>query len=149
MQKTWEVVFYNYWLDLIRVTYLFYNCLVLQVNFVRNQKSLMSFEKKNLQVCLDGQNLQVRITFLKKEFLIPYYHNKAEQSKNGFEKILTFFTLNWGENTICAFFLSFKTLGYLFALILAKIVSFDIYKHSKVILQAYNIIFQTHSSYKY
>jgi len=29
MQKTWEVVFYNYWLDLIRVTYLFYNCLVL------------------------------------------------------------------------------------------------------------------------
>jgi len=34
--------------------------------------------------------------------LIPYYHNKAE-SKNGFEKILTF-TLNWGENTICAFF---------------------------------------------
>ena len=104
MQKTWEVVFYNYWLDLIRVTYLFYNCLVLQVNFVRNQKSLMSFEKKNLQVCLDGQNLQVRITFLKKEFLIPYYHNKAEQSKNGFEKILTFTILNWGENTIYVLF---------------------------------------------
>jgi len=75
------------------------------------------------------------VLLFKKEFLIPYYHNKAE-SKNGFEKILTF-TLNWGENTICAFFLSFKTLGYLFALILAKIVSFfDIYKHSKVILQA-------------
>jgi len=35
-----------------------------------------------------------------------YYHNKAE-SKNGFEKILTF-TLNWGENTICAFFLIFQ-----------------------------------------
>jgi len=60
-----------------------------------------------------------RYVLFKKEFLIPYYHNKAE-SKNGFEKNLTF-TLNWGENTICAFFLSFKTLGYLFALILAKV----------------------------
>jgi len=64
-----------------------------------------------------------------------YYHNKAE-SKNGFEKILTF-TLNWGAKILYVlFFLSFKTLGYLFALILAKIGSFDIYKHSKVILQA-------------
>jgi hypothetical protein len=74
-----------------------------------------------------------RYVLLKKEFLIPYYHNKAE-SKNGLEKNLTF-TLNWGENTKCAFFLIFQNTRLLICTHFGDFF-FDIYKRSKVILQA-------------
>ena len=77
MQKTWEVVFYNYWLDLIRVTYLFYNCLVLRSIFREIRNHFYLWKKKSVGLFRWTKSLGTYY-FFKKEFLIPYYHNKAE-----------------------------------------------------------------------
>ena len=85
-------VFFIIRLDLIRIVYLFHNYFVSEVN---------SREIKKKNFCLLKRSVGTYYS-KKKEFLIPYYHNKAE-SKNSFEKILTF-TLNWGEKYYMCFF---------------------------------------------